>query len=145
MPRKFQNVFVMHEGKIWPAQIVQINCPQDVSKDDLVKLKTKRASLIARTEHDDSKDLAEEITRTDAKIERSIAGPRLGGKDELVDVVLMIASVPEDNGDPNYEKLKEKFTEYIVHGGLSNVRRAKTPGDRVDGTWWDRAEDKEVK
>lgn len=101
MARKFQLVYVQHEGAKWPAQIVQVNCPQD-----------KRGEP-----------------------------SRLGGPDELVDVSLFEAIVPEDNGDPNYEKIKAKNTEYKIFKGLSNVRKANGPGDRSESTWWDRMED----
>lgn len=138
-PKMSQNVFVMHQGSVWPAQIVQVSCPQDVSKDELPALARKRAALEVLAEEDPS--LNERIAAIDARITRAKDGPRLGGADELVDVTLLVARVPEDNGDPNHEKTKGQRTEYCIHGGLSNVRRAMNPGGRKEGTWWPREED----
>lgn len=138
MAKLFQNVFVMHQGSVWPAQIAQVQCPQDVSKDELPALARKRAALEVLAEDDPA--AVDKIAAIDARITRAKNGPRLGGADELVDVNLLVAVAPEDNGDPNYEKTKEARTQYHIHGGLSNVRRALNPGGRKDGTWWPREE-----
>lgn len=138
-PKLSQNVFVMHQGSVWPAQIVQVACPQDVSNDELPALARKRSALEVLAEDDPT--FSEKLAAVDARITRAKAGPRLGGADELVDVSLLIAVVPEDNGDPNHERTKAARTEYRIHGGLSGVRRALNPGGRKEGTWWPREED----
>lgn len=68
--------------------------------------------------------------------------PRLGGPDDLRDVVIFDVIEREDNGDPRHEQLRQKERQHHIRQGLSNVRRAKTLDDRMkDNTWWPRVED----
>lgn len=144
MARYQQRVYVQHEGQKREAMIVQLVCPQDVPRSEIPELNKEIEGLRGARPYLSGEHLAElddKIARANAKLERAKSGPRLGGTDECVDVALLVAIVPEDNGDPNHERTKAQRTEWRVERGLSNVRRARTPAQRTDGTWWEVEED----
>jgi len=144
MARIQQRIYVQHDGQKREAAIAQLVCPQDVPRSAIPELDKEIAALRGARPYMTGEYLAEldeKIAKLEARLARAKSGPRLGGTDELIDASLLIAVVPEDNGDPNYDRTKAARTEWRIERGLSNVRRARTPAQRTDGTWWEVEED----